>query len=52
MVILTKITSIAVHERKSGNTSAPQIFGVGDDGQVYEWSYSENGWKPYTSKEN
>lgn len=50
MVILEKMASITAMPRTVGNENIPRIFGTSAaDGQVYEWDYAENGWKPFTS---
>jgi hypothetical protein len=53
MVLIEKMSSITAMPRTVGNSNVPRIFGTSaKDGQVYEWDYAENGWKPYTSKQN
>lgn len=53
MVVIEKISSITAMPRTVGNENIPRIFGTSaNDGQVYEWDYAENGWKPFTSSPN
>jgi len=45
-----KIIQITALERSVGNTNIAKIFGLGEDGWVYEWSYSDKEWHPYIAE--
>ena len=34
---------------RTGLIAAPELYGLGDDGVVYEWNDSMKGWRPLAS---
>lgn len=45
--MVVQILQITSHDRTTGNTQTPRIFGLGSDSKVYEWNYTDGAWVDY-----